>query len=79
MRRIQVADPMNDPHALEQVAKLAKREGIEEVVVGLTYSISIAHDDEHYGSRAEAMGRVPEVDRLYLKDPGGLVSVDRPA
>ncbi len=27
VRRIQVADPMNDPQALEHVAKLAKREG----------------------------------------------------
>jgi oxaloacetate decarboxylase alpha subunit len=77
VRRIQIADPMNDPRALAQVARLAKREGVQEVVVGLTYSISPAHDDEHYATRAKAMGECADVDRLYLKDPGGLVTVDR--
>ncbi|HEY2636927.1 MAG TPA: hypothetical protein VGI54_06025, partial [Solirubrobacteraceae bacterium] len=77
IRRIQIADPMNDPKALAQIARLARAEGFEEVVVGLTYSRSAVHDDEHYATRAAAMGQVPEVDRLYLKDPGGLVDVDR--
>ena len=68
---------MNDPVALAQIARLAKDEGAEEVVVGLTYSRSPVHDDEHYATRAAAMGECPDVDRLYLKDPGGLVTVER--
>ena len=77
IRRVQIAEPMNDPAALVQIARLAKSEGVEEVVVGLTYSRSAVHDDEHYGTRAAAMGACPDVDRLYLKDPGGLVTVER--
>jgi oxaloacetate decarboxylase alpha subunit len=77
VRRVQIAEPMNDPVALAQIARLAKQEGAEEVVIGLTYSISEVHDDEHYATRAAAVARMPEVDRLYLKDPGGLLTVDR--
>jgi oxaloacetate decarboxylase (Na+ extruding) subunit alpha len=77
IRRVQIAEPMNDPLALARIARLAQEEGAEEVVVGLTYSISAVHDDEHYRSRAEAVAVMPEVDRLYLKDPGGLLTVDR--
>ena len=68
---------MNDPVALAQIARLAREEGAEEVVIGLTYSISEVHDDEHYAKRAAAVARLPDVDRLYLKDPGGLLTVDR--
>jgi oxaloacetate decarboxylase alpha subunit len=77
IRRVQIAEPMNDPDALAQIARIAKQEGAEEVVIGLTYSISDVHDDEHYATRAAAVAAMPEVDRLYLKDPGGLLTVDR--
>jgi oxaloacetate decarboxylase alpha subunit len=77
IRRVQVADPTNDPDALKLIAQIAKEEGAEEVVIGLTYSRSPAHDDEHYAVRARAVAQSPHVDRLYLKDPGGLVDVDR--
>ena len=77
IRRVQIADPMNDSRALAEVAKLAKQEGAEEVVIGLTYSVSEVHDDEHYATRAAAVAAMPEVDRLYLNDPGGLLTVDR--
>jgi oxaloacetate decarboxylase alpha subunit len=77
IRRIQVAEPMNDPDALITLARLARQEGAQEVVIGLTYSRSAVHDDEHYVTRARRLAEEPEIDRLYLKDPGGLVSVDR--
>jgi oxaloacetate decarboxylase alpha subunit len=77
IRRVQIADPMNDPRSLAQTARLAKQEGAEEVVIGLTYSVSEVHDDEHYATRASAVAGMPDVDRLYLKDPGGLLTVDR--
>src|SRR5262249_8103373 len=75
IRRVQIADPSNDPKALEQVARLAHREGIEEVVVGLTYSISAVHTVDYYAQRAAAMGACPDVDRLYLRARGALVPV----
>jgi oxaloacetate decarboxylase alpha subunit len=77
LRRVQIADPMNDAGDLASMAAIAKREGVEEVVIGLTYSVSPVHTDAYYGERAAAIGRCEHVDRLYLKDPGGLVTVDR--
>ena len=77
LRRVQIADPMNDPGDLAHMAAIAKGEGVEEVVIGLTYSVSPVHSDAFYAERATAMGACPHVDRLYLKDPGGLVTVER--
>jgi oxaloacetate decarboxylase (Na+ extruding) subunit alpha len=76
LRRMQIADPSNDPDRLRRLAKMAKTEGIEEVVVGLTYSISDVHTHEYYAQRAAALADCPDMDRLYLKDPGGLLTVD---
>jgi len=77
LRRVQIADPMNDPADLAQMAAIAKRAGVEEVVIGLTYSVSPVHTDAFYAERATAMAACADVDRLYLKDPGGLVSAER--
>jgi oxaloacetate decarboxylase alpha subunit len=77
LRRVQIADPMNDTDDLAQMARVAKAEGVEEVVIGLTYSVSPVHTDAFYAERAKAMGACRDVDRLYLKDPGGLVTVER--
>jgi oxaloacetate decarboxylase alpha subunit len=77
LRRVQIADPMNAAPDLAQMAGIAKAEGVEEVVVGLTYSVSPVHTDAYYAERARAMGACADVDRLYLKDPGGLVDVAR--
>jgi oxaloacetate decarboxylase (Na+ extruding) subunit alpha len=76
IRRFQIADPSNDPEALVRLARMAREEGVEEVVVGLTYSISPAHTHEYYAERAAAVSGSPDIDRLYLKDPGGLLTVD---
>jgi oxaloacetate decarboxylase alpha subunit len=77
LRRVQIADPMNDADDLRQMAAIAKQEGVEEVVIGLTYSVSPVHTDAFYAERAKAIAESSDVDRLYLKDPGGLVSVER--
>jgi oxaloacetate decarboxylase alpha subunit len=74
--RFQIIDPSNDPATLRRVARMAREEGVEEVVVGLTYSISEVHTHAYYAERATAVGGCAEVDRLYLKDPGGLLTVD---
>jgi oxaloacetate decarboxylase (Na+ extruding) subunit alpha len=76
MRRMQIADPSNDPERLRRLAAVARREGIEEVVIGLTYSISDVHTHAYYAERAAALAECPDMDRLYLKDPGGLLTVD---
>jgi len=76
IRRFQVADPSNDPPRLRRLAAMAKQEGVEEVVIGLTYSVSDVHTHAYYAERAAAMADCIEMDRLYLKDPGGLLTPD---
>jgi len=76
LRRLQIADPSNDPARLKRLAAMARAEGLEEVVIGLTYSISEVHTHAYYAERAAALSDCAEMDRLYLKDPGGLLTVD---
>ena len=76
IRRFQIAEPSNDPRSLIRLARMAREEGVEEVVVGLTYSISPVHTHEYYLERARAVAESPDIDRLYLKDPGGLLTPD---
>jgi oxaloacetate decarboxylase (Na+ extruding) subunit alpha len=76
IRRFQFAEPANDPQALRRVARMAREEGVEEIVVGLTYSISPVHTHSYYVERVAALADCPEIDRFYLKDPGGLLTAD---
>ena len=76
IRRFQIADPSNDPARLRRLAAVAKQEGVEEIVIGLTYSISEVHTHAYYAERAAALADCAEMDRLYLKDPGGLLTPD---
>jgi len=74
IRRFQVADPSNDPARLRRLAMMAREEGVEEVVIGLTYSVSEVHTHAYYAERAAALTDCAEMDGLYLKDPGGLLT-----
>jgi oxaloacetate decarboxylase alpha subunit len=76
IRRFQIADPSNDPGRLRRLAVMARQEGVEEVVIGLTYSVSEVHTHAYFAERAAALADCAEMDRLYLKDPGGLLTVD---
>jgi oxaloacetate decarboxylase alpha subunit len=76
IRRLQIADPSNDPERLRRLAAMARTEGFAEVVIGLTYSISEVHTHDYYAQRAAALADCAEMDRLYLKDPGGLLTPD---
>lgn len=76
LRRLQIADPSNHPDRLKRIARLAREEGFEEIVIGLTYSISDVHTHAYYADRASALTDCPDMDRLYLKDPGGLLTAD---
>jgi oxaloacetate decarboxylase alpha subunit len=74
IRRFQVADPSNDPGRLRRLAALAREEGVEEIVIGLTYSVSEVHTHAYFAERAAALAGCAEMDRVYLKDPGGLLT-----
>lgn len=77
LRRIQIAEPMNDTAQASAIARLAKDEGIEQVVAAVTFTESPVHDDALYASAAKALSADPNVDVIYLKDPGGLLTPER--
>src|SRR6187551_1337775 len=77
LRRFALADPMNDAASNVEVAKLVKRAGGEQVVGALVYTISPIHDDAHYAEAARIMAASPDIDALYIKDPGGLLTPQR--
>src|SRR4029453_12538713 len=72
----QLADPSNNPARLRRIAAVAHEEGIEQVVIALTYSISDVHTHAYYVERADALADCAAMDALYLKDPGGLLTPD---
>jgi oxaloacetate decarboxylase alpha subunit len=77
IRRVWVAESMNDVSTGLRIARIAKEEGADEVLLGLVYGISPVHTDEYYAERARAVAASPHVDVLNLKDPGGLLTPER--
>src|SRR5688572_21097254 len=77
IRRFALADPMNDAASNVEVARLVKRSGGEQVIGALVYTISPIHDDAHYAEAARVMAASPDIDTLYIKDPGGLLTSKR--
>ena len=81
LRRPQRDPPLPGRRSLQRPAAPAaagrgwrREEGVEEIVIGLTYSVSPVHTHAYYAERAAALADCAEMDRLYLKDPGGLLT-----
>jgi oxaloacetate decarboxylase alpha subunit len=77
MRRFIVLDPMHDMDAARRTARMLAKAGAQEVMAALTYSVSDVHDDAFYAGLAGQMARCPDIGRVYLKDPAGLLTPDR--
>ena len=77
IRRVWLIDAAHDIQIISKNAKIAKQAGIEEFVVALSYSISPVHTDDYYLEKTKAIVACPDVDTLYLKDQGGLLTPDR--
>ncbi len=75
--RFVVLDPMLDPAAMRETARIIREEGGSEIVGALTYTVSAVHDDACYARLAAEMAACPDIDRLYIKDPAGLLTPDR--
>ena len=75
--RFAVMDPMNDVAAMLTMADLARKSGGGQIVAALTFTLSPLHDDKHFADAARRLTATGKFDRLYLKDPGGLVTPDR--
>jgi len=77
IRRFCLADPMNDAESNVACARMVKRAGGEFVIAALVFTLSPVHDDRHYAAAARKLAACPEVDAIYIKDPGGLLSPRR--
>jgi oxaloacetate decarboxylase alpha subunit len=77
MRRFAFMDPMNDVAALLPMAEMTKRVGGESVVAALCFTLSPFHDDAFFADAAKRIAESGQFDRMYLKDPGGLVTPER--
>ena len=77
IRRFCLADPMNDADSNIACARMVKQGGGETVIVALVFTLSPIHDDAHYVERARRLAACPDIDALYIKDPGGLMSPAR--
>ncbi len=74
IRRFALADPMNDADSNVASARAVKAAGGEYVVAALVFTISPVHGDDHYVEWARKLAASPDIDALYIKDPGGLLS-----
>ena len=77
IRRFWLTDPSNNMAVLGKTARLAKKAGIEEVVISLVYTVSPVHTDEYYAQKAREAAMSPDVDGIYVKDPTGLLAPER--
>jgi oxaloacetate decarboxylase alpha subunit len=77
IRRFCLADPMNDADSNVACARLVKQGGGEYVIAALVFTLSPVHDDAHYVQAARKLAACPDVDALYIKDPGGLLAPKR--
>lgn len=75
--RLQISEPMNSADATIRIARWAHEEGIDQVVAALTFTESPVHTDEMYLRNVAAFVAAADVDAIYLKDPGGLLTVER--
>ena len=74
IRRFALADPMNDADSNVACARMIKAAGGEYVIGALVFTLSPIHDDAHYVARARTLAGSPDVDAVYIKDPGGLLT-----
>ncbi len=77
IRRVWIIDAAHDMNVIYRTARQAKAAGIEDFMVALSYSVSPVHTDEYYAQKAREIAECPDVDTIYLKDQGGLLTPDR--
>jgi oxaloacetate decarboxylase alpha subunit len=75
--RVVVLDPMHDMDAARETARRLRQAGIDEVIGALTYTISAVHDDAFYVDLASQFAADPNFDRVYVKDPAGILTAER--
>lgn len=77
IERFMVMDPMNNMNAVAKSAASIAAAGAREIVGALVYTVSPIHDDALFAQMAQQLAQVPSISRVYLKDPGGLLTLER--
>jgi len=77
IRRFCLADPMNDADGNIACARMIRQGGGAFTIAALVFTLSPIHDDAFYAERARRLAACPDIDALYIKDPGGLLSAKR--
>ena len=77
IERFMVMDPMNNMQAVTDSATAIAAAGGREIVGAVVYTVSPIHDDAHFAAAARQLAAVPQITRVYLKDPGGLLTPER--
>ncbi len=75
--RFVVLDPTHDMSAVLATARMIRQAGGTEIIAALTYTISAVHDDAFYAGIAGQAAASRDIDRLYVKDPAGLLTPER--
>jgi oxaloacetate decarboxylase (Na+ extruding) subunit alpha len=75
--RFVVLDPTHDMDAVRTTARMIRQAGGTEIVAALTYTISAVHDDAFYAGIAAQAAASRDIDRVYVKDPAGLLTPER--
>jgi len=76
IRRLQLMDPANDMVSLVPFLLSSAHEAGMQVVLAVVYSLSPKHTDEYFARKVQA-ARALNPERIYLKDPAGLLTPER--
>ncbi len=76
IRRLQLMDPANDMVSLVPFLLSSAQNAGLEVVLAVVYSLSPKHTDEYFAQKVQA-AQALKPDRIYLKDPAGLLTPER--
>ncbi|MFC1534368.1 hypothetical protein ACFL7M_13485 [Thermodesulfobacteriota bacterium] len=76
IRRVWLCEAALEMDSIVKNARMSKAAGIEEFMVALCYSISPAHTDEYYAGKTREITQCSDVDTIYIKDQGGLLTPD---
>ena len=75
LRQIRISDEWNDLSGWQRKVQTSREFGLDPLV-NLIFSVSPKHTDEYYAQKAREAATLG-VDRLCLKDPGGLLTPER--
>ncbi len=77
IRRVWLIDAAHEMEVIRKNARMAKAAGIEDFMTALSYTISPVHTDQYYAIKTREITACPDVNTIYLKDQGGLLTPDR--